>query len=298
MRTARMVFSVFLVILLLGYFPAMLRQAEADTPETTGLFRIWTLRETAEQDGMLFGKKYDTEYSDTFPPDFGSNPDYWNHGGSTLPYTPDKEVYIGKVGTAPGEICTIPVAGAAFHICVPEVPAALRQYADENGYSIIKVYCDGTPSENSRLVSETLTYVWFYTGEMAILPEYTPDDPRFPELKKTWRLDIYPPDAYLENSTVDVRLPFEFYSDALLCFGWYHSATSGSLRTSYSNFSMVYWGGSPFVPPENDTIAYTDTSVQMSDEEAEWFVGYMEQRNRYFGRPVTDLVSDPDFPNV
>lgn len=218
---------------------------------------------------------YDNQYTytNTFPADFGNNPDYWFNINSVVRTYADKSVSIGAVGTNPREICTVSLdlTDTVIGFCVPVLPQPLKQFADKNGFNVIKMYLkSGTLSQyNAHFFMGDTEKIIFYRDWFEIDPYYDKiqGESIYPKFLK---YKIY--HDHLVEGEIAQDYVIEFIDKLLVCETVKYDRNKVEIVTV--DFESAYYLNDQF--KKKDTIIYTDRGIQMSDEEAKWFVDYLE----------------------
>ena len=273
------------------------RLAAAADPENS-LFKI-TTRHFENEYRSRFTPEY--EYTDVFPQNFGNDRDFWVWR-SDNGYA-NKSVSFCHVGMSPRELCAFEISelGVIVHFCVPSMPEPLRLFAEKNGLNAIKVYFEKIPGLMGPYFTPTpgSTYVYFYKDQLELLPTADPDKApaeRYALAYRGWLPKISAGDTYqdmfLRISSTEAGSVASFGIKEYTSDPW-HPLNHGGLVSWFGDIDsflkdnpeyMLHSDGSyrkdnngDLVFREDASIHYTERALEMSREEARWFVYHMEE---------------------
>lgn len=260
-------------------------ESKATSINEKNLFSVVTYEDTK-------GKQYIVRdvYIDSFPDDYVYNSEYWKQFGD---YNAKKIVHIGKVGCEPRDIVSFEVKGVIIHICVPKVPEPLRNYAAQNGYSIICVYAENPINTDNEYIT-TINDIWFYEDYAEINAFH---NERTESSKDYWCVGVTGLASLCSDMIVDKHVICDFGDYGIMLYsGWYDS--DGHIITELDKYTVYCRNQNIYELMESNSVRIENGVFSMSDEDALWFVEFLKDRNRYYGHPLSDLLNDPDFPNV
>ena len=268
------------------------------------LFKI-TTRYFNDQYRSRWTSEY--KYTDEFPQNFGNDRDYWVQ--QTDNGVADKSVSFCNVGVSPRELCAFDIndLGVVVHYCVPSMPEPLRLFAERNGLNAIKYYFERMPGYSGpfSVPGYGNSGIFFYQDQLELLPiansnVYPANGYGFDY--RGWIPELAAGEIYKE---IFLRISGT-ERGSVASFGMNEYVSRSQPSTTHSG-GVVSWMGNldnflkenpgytlrpdgsyredrddadiygQMVLRKDSSIYFTDTSLEMSDEEARWLVYYMEE---------------------
>ena len=257
-------------------------QSNGLTYAGSGQFFVMT---KTEGDGT--SAKFSRQELSAFPSDF---PDNYSWGTDIVLL--DKYLEIGDVGCEPRILAQFTWLGKSYTISVPSVPSLLKAYAEENGYNIVKIFVESN-SDMAAIENAMNNCVFFYTGTIRTVLEYAAPT----EYTLEWStISFVPSTLFCSPGIIDKKVPFNVAYSQLQYSSFSYKASDDQILL-YPQGSWAFWPNDPTfgTNPGTLTITYTQTGLEMSNEEAAWLVNYMQGVNIHYGQPNSALLSDPNF---